>query len=606
MSKTTPAHDPSGFTLPDPLKLMDNLSKALQIGASLAQRMAERQQQQGINTADPEAAMKPVEPVIKTFTEIAQSYAQHPERWAEASWQLWQGYAQLMQNNWSRMLGERPTPVITPDRSDKRFKDPDWSNNQVFDFFKQAYLLTARWAHDTIASSQDVDEATRHRARFYFDQIANAMAPTNFAFTNPEVLKQTLATSGENLLQGMQNLARDIEAGEGSLKIKQTDMSAFALGENMALTPGTVIYQNELMQLIQYAPTTEKVREVPLLIVPPWINKFYILDLNPKKSFISWCVDKGLTVFVISWVNPDAKLAEKRFADYMRQGILEALTQIEKQTGQHKVNTIGYCIGGTLLASTLGYMATKGDDRINSATFFTTQVDFTYAGDLKVFATEEQISAVEEQMDRAGFLDGKDMANAFNLLRSNDLIWSYVVNNYLKGRDPMPFDLLYWNADPTRMPAATHSFYLRECYLNNHLSQGKMTLDQVRIDLSKVKVPVYNLAAREDHIAPLPSVFKIGEFMGGETELVVAGSGHIAGVINPPESGKYQYWTNKKGAKSLDDWFKGAEEHPGSWWPHWKDWVKEKSGKKVPARDPELGPLQPIEPAPGSYVKVKS
>jgi polyhydroxyalkanoate synthase len=290
----------------------------------------------------------------------------------------------------------------------------------------------------------------------------------------------------------------------------------------------------------------------------------------------------------------------------MRQGILEALTQIEKQTGQHKVNTIGYCIGGTLLASTLGYMAAKGDDRINSATFFTTQVDFTYAGDLKVFATEEQISAVEEQMDRAGFLDGKDMANAFNLLRSNDLIWSYVVNNYLKGRDPMPFDLLYWNADPTRMPAATHSFYLRECYLNNHLSQGKMTLDQVRIDLSKVKVPVYNLAAREDHIAPLPSVFKIGEFMGGETELVVAGSGHIAGVINPPESGKYQYWTNKKGAKSLDDWFKGAEEHPGSWWPHWKDWVKERSGKKVPARDPELGPLQPIEPAPGSYVKVKS
>jgi polyhydroxyalkanoate synthase subunit PhaC len=606
MSNRTPANDPSGFSLPDPLKLMNNMSEALQIGASLAQRMAERQQEDGTAT-DPDAALKPIEPAIRSFTDIAQSYAQNPERWMEASWQLWQGYGQLMQNTWARMLGEHRDPVATPERGDKRFSDPDWSNNQLFDFFKQAYLITARWAHDTIAQSQDVDEPTRQRARFYFDQIANAMSPSNFAFTNPEVMKQTMASSGKNLVDGMKNLARDIEAGHGSLKIRQTDMTAFALGENMALTPGTVVYQNDLMQLIQYAPATEKVREVPLLIVPPWINKFYILDLNPKKSFIAWCVSKGLTVFVISWVNPDAKLAQKGFADYMRDGILEALTQIGKQTGQHQVNTIGYCIGGTLLASTLGYMAAKGDDRIKSATFFTTQVDFTHAGDLKVFATEEQISAIEDKMNREGFLDGKDMANAFNLLRSNDLIWSYVVNNYLKGRDAMPFDLLYWNADPTRMPAATHSFYLRECYLNNHLSQGKMTLDQVRIDLSQVKVPVFNLGAREDHIAPLPSVFRIGEFMGGETELVVAGSGHIAGVINPPESGKYQYWTNTKaaGAKSVDDWFKGAEEHPGSWWPYWKDWVKQHSGKKVPARDPETGPLQPIEPAPGSYVKVK-
>jgi polyhydroxyalkanoate synthase subunit PhaC len=606
MSNRTPANDPSGFSLPDPLKLMNNMSEALQIGASLAQRMAERQQEDGTAT-DPDAALKPIEPAIRSFTDIAQSYAQNPERWMEASWQLWQGYGQLMQNTWARMLGEHRDPVATPERGDKRFSDPDWSNNQLFDFFKQAYLITARWAHDTIAQSQDVDEPTRQRARFYFDQIANAMSPSNFAFTNPEVMKQTMASSGKNLVDGMKNLARDIEAGHGSLKIRQTDMTAFALGENMALTPGTVVYQNDLMQLIQYAPATEKVREVPLLIVPPWINKFYILDLNPKKSFIAWCVSKGLTVFVISWVNPDAKLAQKGFADYMRDGILEALTQIGKQTGQHQVNTIGYCIGGTLLASTLGYMAAKGDDRIKSATFFTTQVDFTHAGDLKVFATEEQISAIEDKMNREGFLDGKDMANAFNLLRSNDLIWSYVVNNYLKGRDAMPFDLLYWNADPTRMPAATHSFYLRECYLNNHLSQGKMTLDQVRIDLSQVKVPVFNLGAREDHIAPLPSVFRIGEFMGGETELVVAGSGHIAGVINPPESGKYQYWTNTKaaGAKSVDDWFKGAEEHPGSWWPYWKDWVKQHSGKKVPARNPEIGPLQPIEPAPGSYVKVK-
>ncbi len=603
MSKSPASQDPAGFTLPDPIKLMDNLSKALQVGAAIAQNMAEQKQEDAGNADG--APFKPIEPVLKSFTEIAQSYAQHPERWAEASFQLWQGYTRLWQNSWTRMMGEPTEPVVTPEPGDKRFKDPDWSRNQVFDFFKQAYLLTAKWAHDTIANTADIDEAARHKASFYFDQIANAMSPSNFAVTNPEVLKQTLASNGQNLLDGMRNLARDIEAGHGSLRIKQTDMSAFALGENMALTPGQVIFQNELLQLIQYSPATEKTYQTPLLIVPPWINKFYILDLNPKKSFIRWCVEQGLTVFVISWVNPDAKLAQKGFADYMHDGILEAVSQIEKQTGEAEVNAIGYCIGGTLLASTLGYMAARNDKRIKSATFFTTQVDFTYAGDLKVFADEDQISQVEQRMAKDGFLDGKEMSNAFNLLRSNDLIWSYVVNNYLKGKDPMPFDLLYWNADPTRMPAATHSFYLRECYLYNNLSQGRMTLDQVRIDLSKVKIPVYNLGAREDHIAPLKSVFKIGEFLGGDTQLVVAGSGHIAGVVNPPEGGKYQYWTNENSADTVENWLANAEEHPGSWWPHWMKWQADKSGKKVPARDPELGKLQPIEPAPGSYVKVK-
>ena len=603
MSKIPAFQDPDGFVLPDPIKLMDNLSKALQVGAAIAQNMAEQKQE---DAGNPDGApFKPIEPVLKSFTEIAQSYAQHPERWAEASYQLWHGYTRLWQNSWTRMMGEHTEPVVTPEPGDKRFKDPDWSRNQVFDFFKQAYLLTAKWAHDTIANTADIDEATRHKANFYFDQIANAMSPSNFAVTNPEVLKQTLASNGQNLLDGMHNLARDIEAGHGSLRIKQTDMDAFALGENIALTPGQVIFQNELLQLIQYSPATEKTYQTPLLIVPPWINKFYILDLNPKKSFIRWCVEQGLTVFVISWVNPDAKLAEKGFADYMHDGILEAVSQIEKQTGETQVNAIGYCIGGTLLASTLGYMAARNDKRIKSATFFTTQVDFTYAGDLKVFADEDQISLIEQRMAKDGFLDGKEMSNAFNLLRSNDLIWSYVVNNYLKGKDPMPFDLLYWNADPTRMPAATHSFYLRECYLYNNLSQGRMTLDQVRIDLSKVTIPVYNLGAREDHIAPLKSVFKIGEILGGDTQLVVAGSGHIAGVVNPPDGGKYQYWTNANGADTVENWLASAEEHPGSWWPHWMKWQADKSGKKIPARDPELGKLQPIEPAPGSYVKVK-
>jgi polyhydroxyalkanoate synthase len=604
MSKPPSGTDTGSFVLPDPIKLMDNISKSLQIGAAIAQQMAQHRQDA---LADPEEQpFKPIEPALKTFAEVAQSYASHPEHWAEASFQLWQGYTQLWQNSWARMMGEHRDPLVTPERGDKRFNDPDWSKNQIFDFFKQAYLMTARWAHDTISSTEDVDEATRHKANFYFDQLANALSPSNYAVTNPEILKQTLASNGQNLLDGMKNLARDLEAGQGSLKIKQTDMSAFALGENMALSPGQVVYQNEIMQLIQYAPATEKVRQTPLLIVPPWINKFYILDLNPKKSFIRWCVEQGLTVFVISWVNPDRRLAEKGFADYMREGILDAVTQIQTQTGEKQVNAIGYCIGGTLLASTLGYLAAKGDESIKSATFFTTQVDFTYAGDLKIFADEDQISMIEKRMARDGFLDGREMSNAFNLLRSNDLIWSYVVNNYLKGRNPMPFDLLYWNADPTRMPAATHSFYLRECYLHNHLSQRKMILDQVRIDLSRVKLPVYNLGAREDHIAPLKSVFKIAEFLGGDTELVVAGSGHIAGVVNPPEAGKYQYWTNKQGAASLDAWLKGAKEHAGSWWPHWGEWIADKSGKTVPARDPESGPLKPVEPAPGSYVKVKS
>jgi polyhydroxyalkanoate synthase len=603
MSKSLQKPDLGSFTLPDPIKLMDNMSKALQTGAAIAQRMAEQQNQPV--EADP-SKIKPIEPVLKTFTEIAQSYAHHPEHWAQASMQLWQGYAQLWQNAWARFMGKEAAPVVAPDRSDKRFKDPDWTENQIFDFFKQAYLLTARWAYDAIADAEDVDEATRHKARFYFEQVANALSPSNFALTNPEVLKQTLATSGQNLVDGMNNLARDIEAGQGMLRIKQTDMDAFALGENLALTPGEVIYQNEIMQLIQYSPSTEEVHQTPLLIVPPWINKFYILDLNPKKSFIQWCVSQGLTVFVISWVNPDAKLARKGFADYMREGILEAIDKACEQTGEKQVNTIGYCIGGTLLAATLGYCAAKKDNRIKSATFFTTQVDFTHAGDLKVFADEEQISMVEKQMERDGYLEGRSMANAFNMLRSNDLIWSYVVNNYLKGQEPTAFDLLYWNADPTRMPAATHSFYLRECYLNNKLSQGEMVLDETTVDLGKVKIPVYNLAAREDHIAPLPSVFRIGQFMGGDTTLVVAGSGHIAGVINPPEGGKYQYWTNKKGAPTLDEWLSTADEHPGSWWPHWKEWIAGKSGKMVPARDAAKGPLKPIEPAPGSYVQLRS
>ncbi|MFO1089680.1 MAG: class I poly(R)-hydroxyalkanoic acid synthase [Hyphomicrobiales bacterium] len=592
--------DPStDFRLADPAAFVRNLGQAMEKAAKLATVIAERKE-----PIQPPGAQ--LESAAKAFGEIARSYLTDPEKLADAQFKLWQQHARLWQSAWKRFLGEDVEPVVKPDRGDRRFSDPDWEQNQVFDFLKQSYLITAKWAYDLVIQAKVPDPHTKHKARFYVEQVANALAPSNFALTNPEVLKLTLATNGENLVEGLENLLRDFSEGGGELKIRQTDFSAFAVGKNLALTPGKVVYQNDIIQLIQYTPTTAEVYRTPLVIFPPWINKFYILDLNPKKSFIRWAVEQGLTVFVVSWVNPDEALARKTFADYMQEGILAALSAVEQATGERKVNAIGYCIGGTLLAATLGYMAAKGDDRIQSATFFTTQVDFEKAGDLLVFVDEEQVSGVEHSMAERGYLEGKKMSQAFNMLRSNDLIWSYVINNYLKGKDPVPFDLLFWNGDPTRMPAATHSFYLRECYLNNAMTKGTMVLDGVKIDLKKVKIPVYNLGAREDHIAPLPSVFRIGHFLGGDTRLVVSGSGHIAGVINPPEAKKYQYWTNDRPAASLEDWLKGATEHPGSWWPDWLQWVAARSGDKVRARVPGDGQLKPLEDAPGSFVKIRA
>ena len=420
------------------------------------------------------------------------------------------------------------------------------------------------------------------------------------------MLRATLESSGENLVRGMQNLAEDFDPATGELRIRQTDFEAFEVGRNLAVTPGKVIFQNDLMQLIQYDPSTEKVHARPLMIVPPWINKYYILDLTPEKSFIRWAVAQGFTVFVVSWVNPDRRLAAKTFADYMHEGVLAGAQAVIDATGSKDINAVGYCIGGTLLAATLGYMAETGDKRIHSATFLTTQVDFEEAGDLLVFIDEEQVAALERRMAETGYLEGRNMAATFNTLRSNDLIWTYVVNNYLLGREPLPFDLLYWNADSTRMPAAMHSFYLRECYLENNLSRGRMVLDGVRIDLKKVTLPCYNLCARDDHIAPLRSTFRVGQCLGGKTRLVVAGSGHVAGVINPPDLQKYQYWTNDEEPDTLEEWLAGAEEHPGSWWPDWAQWTAKRSGRKVAARWPGDGKLKPIEDAPGSYVREQA
>jgi polyhydroxyalkanoate synthase subunit PhaC len=380
----------------------------------------------------------------------------------------------------------------------------------------------------------------------------------------------------------------------------------FEVGRNLGITPGKVIYQNDLMQLIQYAPATEQVLKRPLLIVPPWINKFYILDLNPEKSFIKWAVARGHTVFVVSWVNPDARLANKTFEDYMRQGVFEAVNAVCDATGEEGINALGYCVGGTMLAVALAVMAAKGDRRVHSATFFTAQVDFKHAGDLKVFSDEEQISEIEREMREKGYLDSKKMRTVFNLLRSNDLIWPYIVNVYQRGKEPLPFDLLFWNSDSTRMPAANHSYYLRHCYLQNDLAEGRLEIGGERVDLSKIKMPIYELAAREDHIAPAKSVFVGASLFGGNVRFVLAGSGHIAGVINPPGPKlRYQYWTDGPPSGQLEAWLGHAEEHPGSWWPDWQGWIEALDSERVPARQIGAGRLRPIEDAPGSYIRVK-
>ena len=591
------------FVIPDVARLAINLVHA----ANLGQKAARLLMQNDDSKSDASQAFHDLQRVGRTLMDVAASYMRNPAKIVEAQTALFEGYLDLASNMTRRLLGEDVPPVAAPSRSDKRFRDPDWQENIVFDLMKQSYLLTSKWLTDRIRSAEDVDQHTREKADFYVRQMANAVSPSNFLFTNPEILRTTLATNGENLVSGMEHLLEDIERGHGHLQIQQTDMSAFRLGENIATTPGKVVYQNDLMQLIQYEPTTEKVHKRPLVIFPPWINKYYILDLTPDKSLVKWCLDKGYTVFVASWVNPDARLALKTFEDYMFEGVYAALDAVEKATGEKEVNAVGYCIGGTLLASSLAHMAARKDTRIKSATFLVTQVDFTEAGELKVFIDEEQIADIERQMhEKGGYLKGSTMATTFNMLRSNDLIWNYVVNNYLLGREPMPFDILFWNSDATRLPSAMHVFYLRECYLENKLAEGRMELGGEELHLDKVKVPVYLQSSREDHISPYNSVYKATKLFGGPVRFICAGSGHIAGVINPPSSGKYNHWTNDALPDTPDEWFAGATDHKGSWWPDWEAWLAEKSGPMVDARKPGSGKLKVLEDAPGSYVLVKS
>lgn len=596
--------------MPDPVEMSQTIAKIAERSQRLVSEFLERQQNERSGaTLDPSN-------IGSAFLEMTAHMMADPGKLVQAQMNLWQDYMNLWQSTTRRMLGEPAEPVIEPESGDRRFKDADWDENQLFDFIKQSYLLSARWMQSTVSEVEGMDTKTAKKVDFYTRQFADAMAPSNFVMTNPEVLRATMESGGENLVHGLENLLEDIERGKGRLAIKMTDTEAFELGRDIAVTPGKVVFQTDLMQLIQYAPTTDKVHKRPLLIIPPWINKYYILDLREKNSFVRWATEEGFTVFIVSWVNPDERLGSKTFDDYMVEGPLAAFDAIEKATGEAEINVIGYCLGGTLLASTLAYMAVKKDTRVKSATFLTTMTEFTESGELGVFIDEEQLTALEEKMITKGYLDGSHMATTFNMLRANDLIWSFVVNNYLLGKDPFPFDLLYWNSDSTRMPAAMHIFYLRKMYQENLLAKpGGIKLKGVPIDLGKIKTPAFILSTKEDHIAPWKSTYAATQLFSGPTRFVLAASGHIAGVVNPPASGKYSHWTSPKNSApknsapknpvSPDDWLNDAEEHTGSWWPEWSKWIGKFAGGKVAARVPGDGKLKIVEDAPGSYVKVQ-
>lgn len=588
------------YVVKDPQALTLNVAKALEnLGKAASSWLAPRERGEVVDPVS-----EPMAELVKTMSKVAEYWMSDPKRTLEAQTQLMAGMFGMWTQTLARFSGDGEAQPPQPIK-DKRFADEDWQRNPFFDFLRQAYIILSDWAEKMVTQAEGLDEHTRHKAEFYMRQITAALSPTNFILTNPQLYRETVSSHGANLVKGMHMLAEDIAAGGGDLRIRQTDTSKFKVGENMAVTPGKVIAQSEICEVIQYEAASDTVLKRPLLICPPWINKFYILDLNPQKSFIKWCVEQGHTVFVISWVNPDERHAKKDWESYIREGVDFALDTVEKATGETQVNAIGYCVGGTLLAAALALHAQEGNKRIASATLFTTQVDFTYAGDLKVFVDEGQIGSIEDRMKTSGYLDGSKMASAFNMLRASELIWPYFVNNYLKGQDPMPFDLLYWNSDSTRMAAANHSFYLRNCYLSNTLSQGKMELAGKTLSLKDIKIPIYNLATREDHIAPAKSVFVGSSLFGGPVEYVLSGSGHIAGVVNPPDKQKYQYWTNGAVKGTYEDWVAGAKETSGSWWPHWQRWIEKMDDERVPARIPGGGALNAIADAPGSYVLAR-
>ena len=590
----TSSHDPQEFTA--------NMLKAAEQAQRVVQEFWEAQAENGMSV--------PVDPfnVRGAFMEFYTRLWSDPEKLVEAQWNLWGDYLKVWQNTAGRLLGTEVTPAAKPEHSDRRFQDPSWQESTLFDFIKQSYLVSANWLQNTVQKVDGMDDKDRKKVEFYTQQFVDAMSPSNFLMTNPEVLRTTLESNGENLVTGLQHMLEDLKRGHGKLDIRMTDLHAFKIGQNLATTPGKVIYQNDLIQLIQYSPATKEVYKRPVMIIPAWINKFYILDMRPENSYIRWLVEQGYTVFVMSWVNPNRKLAQKSFDDYLLEGPITTLDIIEQVTGEKEVTAIGYCLGGTLLAVTLSYLhAKKQGNRIRGATYFTTMTDFSESGDLGVFVDEEQLRLLEEKMQETGYLEGREMALTFSMLRANDLIWSFVVNNYLLGREPFPFDLLYWNSDATRMPARMHSFYLRNMYQKNLLVKpGGISVDNVPIDLGAIKTPSYMLSTREDHIAPWEATYKGVGLFSGPVKFVLAQSGHIAGVINPPAKKKYGFWTNNTRTTSARSWVKNADFHEGSWWTDWHKWNAAHSGSKVPARKPGGGKFKAIEDAPGSYVQKRS
>jgi len=608
----SPAPGPAaGFAFDAAAFTTDQRAQIEQLSLNLARAAITAQgaiAEMALRQADRPAALSP-DPfhVGPALNQVMGRLAAQPDRMMRAQADLFSNYLDLWQSAARRAAGEAPNAVVSPAKGDKRFNDPDWSDNPVFDVIKQSYLLTANFLNGMVAEVDGVEPLEKRRVEFFMRMLTDAFSPSNFLASNPAALREVMSSGGASLVKGMENFQADLTRGGGTLSIAQTDYEMFKIGENVATAPGKVIFRNEIIELLQFSPSTDEVYEIPLLIFPPWINKFYIMDLRPENSLIRWLASQGFTVLVASWVNPDQRLATKTFEDYMRQGIYEGVRAALKQTGVTHVNTVGYCIGGTLLSATLAHMAAKGDTSIGSATFFAAQQDFSEAGDLLLFTNEDWIKTLEQKMDEGGgVLDGQTMADTFNALRGNDLIWSFFVNNYLLGKEPKPFDLLFWNSDQTRMPKTLHTFYLRKFYGENAMAKGELELDGLPIDLSTVKTPIYVQSSKEDHIAPARSVFKGAKLFGGPTTFTMAGSGHIAGVINAPAANKYQHWTNDKLPASLEEWQAGSSEHPGSWWPHWAAWLAAKSGGKIPARDPALGPLKPLGDAPGEYVKVRS
>ncbi len=546
----------------------------------------------------------------EAFKAGAESLMRDPQLLWETQARLVQDQWQLWQNTLGSANGEPVEPLMTPPRGDRRFNDEAWSNDPFYQAILQQYLLFSRMVEELIERLEGLPEQQKRNLSFYARQLVNAMAPTNFISTNPEVMRRTMETRGQNLVDGLTRLREDLSNSADGLNVSMTDRSAFEVGENIAVTPGHVVYENELIQLIQYTPTTETAFKTPLLVVPPWINKYYILDLRQDNSMVKWLVDQGHTVFLISWRNPGPEQRDLTWADYMQMGPIAAMEAIEQACGEKSVNLLSYCVGGTLTASTVAYLtSTRRGRKVKSVTYMATLQDFRDPGEIGVLLSEPILAGIEARLEKDGYLDGRSMAYTFNLLRENDLFWSFYISNYLKGENPAPFDLLYWNTDGTNLPAATHGWYLRTMYLENRLVEpGGIELDGVKIDLRKVSAPSYFISTRDDHIAKWNSTYYGALLPKGPTTFVLGGSGHIAGIVNPPHKNKYGYWTNSELPDSHEEWLAGAEAHEGSWWPHWQQWMTEGGyadpEKMVPARQPGEGELPLLEEAPGRFVRT--